>query len=85
MHSASTDRMVSARSLDRGQSSSSPSLHPGIVIATRPGGLDGDKSSSPRICKQAPNTAMRHDGRKKHMGIARQPENERARGAGAGH
>lgn len=51
MHSASTERIVRARSFDRGHSSSSPSLQPGMVIATRPGGLDGVKSVSSRICK----------------------------------
>lgn len=52
MQSASTDRIVRARSFDRGHSSSSPSLQPGIVIATRPGGLDGVKSASSRICEK---------------------------------
>lgn len=51
MQSASTERIVRARSFDRGHSNSSPSLQPGIVIATRPGGLDGVRSASSRICK----------------------------------
>lgn len=49
MQSASIARIAISRSLDRGHSSSSPSLQPGIVIATRPGGLAGVRSDSSRI------------------------------------
>lgn len=54
MQSAFTARIAIARSLERGHRSSSPSLHPGMVIATRPGGLEGVSSSSSRICEKKP-------------------------------
>ena len=61
MQSASTERMASARSLDKGQRSSAPSLHPGMVIATRPAGLEGVSSDSSRICRAHGEAVPRSD------------------------